>query len=499
MRRVEIEMNPNPIVRFLGIPPEEFTKKSLIRFIESNNIRMLNFRYIAEDSRLKTLNFVITSKSHLDRILSQGERIDGSSVFSYIDTRASDLYIIPRYKTAFVNRFSSIPAVDILCAFYTKDGEPLKTAPQTILQNACESLQKSIGLTLDGLGELEYYTISDEASLYPVQPQKGYQESSPFCRWEDLRREAMLLIAEAGGKIKYGHSEVGYIHEDGKIMEQNEIEFLPVPAMEAADQIILAKWVLRMLGQKYGVTITFSPKISVGHAGSGLHIHTKLLKNGKSVMTEKGKLSDTAKRAIAGYLSLAGSLTAFGNTVPSSYLRLVPHQEAPTKICWSDMNRSALVRVPLGWLGVGDMAKDANPQEKDKPPKIEDLQTVEFRAPDGSANIHLLLAGLVVAARHGLEMKDGLKLADELYVDVNIFAEKKLQQKLPSLPTSCYESAERLSKDRRFYEQDGVFPPQIIDSTIKKLTSYGDRNIRKKLMNNPSSIKKLIATYLHCG
>lgn len=66
-------------------------------------------------------------------------------------------------------------------------------------------------------------------------------------------------------------------------------------------------------------------------------------------MLKDGVLSETARKAIAGMMVLAPSITAFGNTNPTSYFRLVPHQEAPTNVCWGDRNRSVLVRVPLGW------------------------------------------------------------------------------------------------------------------------------------------------------
>ena len=71
--------------------------------------------------------------------------------------------------------------------------------------------------------------------------------------------------------------------------EQHEIEFNPVEAEEAVEQFIIAKWILRMLGQKYGVTISFAPKITVGKAGSGLHIHMLIEKDGINHMVdEKG-------------------------------------------------------------------------------------------------------------------------------------------------------------------------------------------------------------------
>jgi len=500
MKDARIAMNPNRIVQYLGKPPEEFTKEDLIRFVEENNVETINFRYVGGDGRLKTLNFVITSKDQLDRLLSAGERVDGSSLFSYIDAASSDLYAIPRYKTAYLNPFSTIPSVDIVCSYYTKDGVPLPSSPENTLRKAQEVLKKSTGLTLEAMGELEYYVSYDRQHFYPTTAQKGYQESSPFSKWEILRYEAMQAIAQAGGRIKYGHSEVGHIYREDQELEQNEIEFIPVPIEDAADQIAIAKWILRMIGYKYGVVVSFAPKISVGHAGSGLHIHTRLVKDGKTMMIEGNGLSDIARKAIAGYLSLAPSLTAFGNTVPLSFLRLVPHQEAPTNICWGLSNRSVLVRVPLGWLNVMNMVKDANPQDMAEPLDFADSQTVEFRCPDGSANIHFLLAGLAVAARHGLEMEGALDLADKLYVDVNIFSpeHRRLQETLPQLPASCWESSECLLKDRQIYERDGVFSPVVIDGLVKTLKSYNDKDLSERYYGMGDEIKKLVDEYFDC-
>ena len=100
--------------------------------------------------------------------------------------------------------------------------------------------------------------------------------------------------------------------------------------------------------------------------GHGCLLYTsRLMKDGKNMYIENGKLTDNALKAIAGILNIASSLTAFGNTNPTSYFRLVPHQEAPTNICWGDRNRSVLVRVPLGWTeGADKMITDANPLEK---------------------------------------------------------------------------------------------------------------------------------------
>jgi glutamine synthetase len=497
-----ISLNPNALVHFLEKPADDFTKNDLIRFIEANGIKMLNFRYSAADSRLKTLNFIIKDRQHLDSILSAGERVDGSSLFpNYVEAGSSDLYVIPRYRSAFVNPFSEIPALDILCSYYDKDGQPFANSPEHILRKSHEVLKAQTGYSFEVMGELEYYIISEQDRLFEAVDQRGYHESSPFCKWEKLRIEAMHAIARCGGFIKYGHSEVGNFTESGISFEQNEIEFTPVRLEEAADQLMIAKWILRSLAYKHGVTVTFAPKITTGKAGSGMHVHTRLMKNGSSVMLDNGKLSDTAKKAIAGYLDLSQSLTAFGNMIPTSYFRLVPHQEAPTNICWGDRNRSVLVRVPLGWGSKHDMITDANPKEQDTQTGFGSRQTVEFRCPDGSADIYLLFAGLTVAARHGIGMENALDVAEKTYVDVNIFEEKHKSRvsKLEQLPCSCWDSADSLESQRKIYEAHGVFPPKIIDGLIRHLKSFKDQNLRESIKDNEKEIMKLVNSYLHCG
>lgn len=500
MQDSEVLMNPNRLVKYLKKPASEFTMFDIIKFIEDHEIEMLNFRYVGEDGKLKTLNFSINSKEHLETLLSTGERVDGSSLFSYIEADGSDLYVIPRFKTAFINPFSEFPTLDILCSFYNQDGKPLESAPENILRKANREFEKATGFTLKAMGELEYYVMSDKEHLYPTEDQKGYHSSPPFTNWEYLRKEAMALIVQSGGQIKYGHSEVGNFSDGNQEYEQHEIEFLHTNIIDAADQLIVGKWILRMLGNKYGVKISFAPKITVGKAGSGLHVHMALEKDKKNQMVEGEKLSQPAIKLIAGLLDLAGPLTSFGNTIPTSYLRLVPHQEAPTNICWGDRNRSVLVRVPLGWVARTSMIKDANPQQLAEVKYVEGKQTVEIRSPDGSADIYYLFAGILVAVKHGLEKKDAIKFAQERFVDINIFEEEhkeKLAQ-LDQLPTSCFESADELQKYRKIFEKNNIFPPGTIDIIIKNLKAYNDLNLSEKLYGKNEEIASLVSEYIHC-
>src|SRR5574344_294387 len=130
MNNSEVIMNANQVVAYLQKPAESFMKEDIIRFIQENGIRMINFMYPGGDGRLKTLNFVVTNKAYLETILTCGERVDGSSLFSFIEASSSDLYVLPRFCTAFVDPFAEIPTLSMLCSFYNKDGEPIQSAPE---------------------------------------------------------------------------------------------------------------------------------------------------------------------------------------------------------------------------------------------------------------------------------------------------------------------------------------------------------------------------------
>ena len=497
----ELSMSPHSLVAFLQKPASEFTKADIITYIQKNDIRMINFMYPAADGRLKTLNFVINNAAYLDAILTCGERVDGSSLFPFIEAGSSDLYVIPRFRTAFVDPFAELPTVSMLCSFFNKDGEPLESSPEYTLHKACKAFKDVTGMEFQAMGELEYYVISEDEDMFPATDQRGYHESAPYAKFNDFRTECMAYIAQTGGQIKYGHSEVGNFALDGMIYEQNEIEFLPVRAEDAADQLMIAKWVIRNLAFSYGYNITFAPKITVGKAGSGLHIHMRIMKDGQNQMLKEGILSETARKAIAGMMVLAPSITAFGNTNPTSYFRLVPHQEAPTNICWGDRNRSVLVRVPLGWSAKTDMCMLANPLEKPANYDTTQKQTVEMRSPDGSADIYQLIAGLAVACRYGFEMENALDIAEKTYVNVNIHKQENADKlkTLEQLPDSCAASADCLEKQRAFFEKYNVFSPAMIDGIITKLRAYNDSTLRSDIKDNPIEMMELVAEFLHCG
>ena len=483
---------PHPIVRLLGKPSADFTGGDLVLAVEQLELRQVNLRYVGGDGRLKTLAFPIDSRDHLIEVLIRGERVDGSSVFAGTDTDASDVYVVPRHRTAFLNPFGERPSLDVLCSFYDEEGKPLSYAREQVVRRAAEVLTQETGMVLEAFGELEYYLVDEPERIYPVEEERGYQESSPFSKGQRVREQVLGHLNAMGVPLKYAHGEVGNILEEDRQLVQHEIELRPVPLEQAADHLVLAKWVVREVAAAHGLEATFAPSVSSEGAGNGLHIHSRLLRDGANAIVDGDGINDTGRRLVAGYLSAASALTAFGNTVPTSYLRFADGDESPGDICWGEKDRTGLVRVPLAWIGdvLPDMVAHANPGSTEAVPEpAPHPQTVELRVGDGSADVHLLLAGMAVAARRGLTDPGSLELAERLgTADHDDFEQ---------LPTSCARSADALEAERELFEADGVFPGALVDAVLVRLResdkAAGD------FAEDDAAREELIRRYWHVG
>lgn len=482
----------NPIESIVDKPREDLTREDLLTVIAERQIQRITFHYTALDGKYKELRLPISDERRAERILAEGERVDGSSLFrGLVDATLSDLYVVPVYRSAFLNPFDE-QSLDMTCRFFDRDGKLAPFAPDSVLLRAARLLSRTTHLELRAMGELEFFLLSDsEAPLYPAARQRGYHESSPFVKSGPLLEEMITHLERITGAVKYAHSEVGTLaniqsdlHEiHGKSGEQLEIEFLPEPVEQCADTLVMARWIIRNVAFRHGCVATFAPKIEEGVAGNGMHVHMELLRHGTNVMRTGDVLSEEARRVIGGLCTHADSLTAFGNTVSSAYLRLVPNQEAPTRVCWSDCNRSVMVRVPLGWAGLDNLAARLNPPGKNRPAHMDDCQTVELRTADGSAMVHLLMAGIAMAVQWGLTHEESLQIADRMYVPGSGVCPV---QELPPLPRSCAESARNLRQKRELYEREDIFPAALVEYAAELLEAEDDEEMNHRLANMPA-------------
>lgn len=140
------------------------TKEEILKLIREKGIKILNLCHIPENCHLKTLSFAVKNGERLDEILEFGERVDGSSLFSYIDP------------------FSPIPALNIMCRYLDENGKPLEIVPENVLQRAEERLHSSTSISLNTLAELEFHLIYKQEELPFRKYPKGTITSLPLSR-----------------------------------------------------------------------------------------------------------------------------------------------------------------------------------------------------------------------------------------------------------------------------------------------------------------------------
>ncbi len=384
--------------RLLGRPRADWSVEDLVAAVRDHGIRLVSLAHVGGDGALKTLDFVPAHEAHLRDILTVGERADGSSLFTGLRSGASDIMLRPRPETAFLDPFSPLPTLVVLCGHLGRDGQPLPESPDTILRRAHARVRDEAGVDLWALGEIEYFLGGPVSPDDPAGAEdRGYHAAAPVVFGEALRREALVALAEIGIPVKYGHSEVGVIDardREGRVWEQHEIELSLAPLPRAADAVVLTRWVLQNLAGRHGFLCSFEPIVREGHPGNGMHFHFSPRVEGEHTggVAPDGSLSEPARWLIGGLARMGGALMAFGNRGTGSLLRLRQGKEAPNSVVWGQFDRQALIRLPITAMSEGG--------HRTTPP------TIEFRLPDGSAHAHLLLAGIAQAVMLGRETED---------------------------------------------------------------------------------------------
>ena len=267
----------------------------------------------------------------------------------------------------------------------------------------------------------------------------GYFPCPPTDTLADLRSEMAQRMAECGIATSAHYHEVA-------TGGQCEIDLMPQSLVESADQVMLAKYIIRNVARRNGRTATFMPKPLYGDNGSGMHIHLTLWKNDTPLLAGNGYagLSDLGMFAIGGLLRHAPALCAFGNPTTNSYKRLVPGFEAPTKLSYSRRNRTAIIRIPI---------HSPSPRSR----------RIEYRCPDGAANPYLLFSAMLMAALDGIQNK--IRPGDPLDKDIYDLQPEELEN-VPETTKSLEASLQALRADHEFLLRGDVFTPDVIDTWI---------------------------------
>lgn len=370
----------------------------------------------------------------LGEVLERGIWFDGSSIQGFTRIYESDMFMVPDVST-----YRVLPWTEgdhrlarIICDAYRPDGQPFEGDPRGVLRRVVQRAE-AMGLRYFTSSEPEFFLFRQGNDTQPVPHDVGgYFDFSPRDLASEVRQDIILALEALGIEVERAHHEVA--------TGQHEINFRYADALTAADNLMTFKYTVKAVAQAHDLYATFMPKPIAGINGSGMHTHQSLFdaKGEKNLCYDAKddyRLSSLAYSFLAGQLAHARALAAIVAPTVNSYKRLVPGYEAPVYICWGQINRSALVRIPRYSEG------------------RESSTRMELRCPDPSSNPYLMLAAMLAAGLDGIE--------------------RKLQA-----PAPVEESAYELSEDDLRARSIGVLPGSL-EEALRELE--GDPVLRDAL------------------
>ncbi|MNS55347.1 Glutamine synthetase [compost metagenome] len=423
--------------------------EAIRELIARESVKFIDLQFIDILGIVKSVSIPV---HQLDDCLAHGKWFDGSSVEGFARVAESDMYLMPDLAT-----FRVIPwtrgantTARIICWVHTPDGDQFEGDPRFVLERQVREA-KSLGYDFNTGPELEFFLFrsNDPTSPTPLPHDKGgYFDLSTDLAYH-VRQDMVNTLEHLGIEVETSHHEVA--------QGQHEIDFKYGDALTSADSCVTFKYALKAVAQKYDLYCTFMPKPIQGAAGSGMHTHMSLFKDGETAMYDANDpygLSKTARQFIAGILTHARALSAIVSPTVNSYKRLVPGYEAPVYVSWARNNRSALVRVPR---------INANATKATR---------IELRCPDPSCNPYLSFAAMLACGLDGIrrELEPPEAVEENLY---HMGTEERAHRNIPSLPGSLGEALEALKTDAVIREAlgDHVFE-RFIDAKTQEWDEY---------------------------
>ena len=326
---------------------------------------------------------------HVQDALEHGISFDGSSIAGCGTICKSDMLLKPDISTIrIIPWLTNINTTAcIICDIYRDQETPFEHDARSLLRRTIDDVAQ-IGYTFYVGPELEFFFI-DPKTKQPID-QSAYFDLETNVQRAIQKTTLMHLLQQTGINVEKLHHEVA--------TGQHEVSLKYGDACSLADQIILAKYVLRTAAREYGFHVTFMPKPFAQQNGSAMHIHFSLWdniqqKNAFAPTTKDEALSPLGRSFIAGVLAHAKECSLLFNPTINSFKRLVKGYEAPVFICWGAKNRSALIRLPHV--------------------TNEKAVRAELRCPDPMCNPYLAFTALLKAGFEGISTNRSLANAIE--------------------------------------------------------------------------------------
>jgi len=393
------------------------TKQDITRLVKQYKVRYIRLWFTDVLGFLK--GFTITV-DELPRALKDGMGFDGSSIEGFARIEESDMIVRPDPETFAILPWESKeqPVARMFCDIFMPNGTPFAADPRYVLKKNLE-LARKMGFTYYVGPELEYFYFNNPKNTI-VLDKGGYFDLTPLDVAQNVRNETVSALEDLGIIVEYSHHEVA--------SSQHEIDLRYSEALSMADNVMTYRLVAKEIAQAKGLHATFMPKPVFGSNGSGMHTHQSLFSNRgggqhNAFFEKKGQyhLSKLARQFIAGLLKHAPEITSVTNQWVNSYKRLVPGYEAPVYICWAQMNRSALIRVPMY-----------------KPGK-EKATRIEYRVPDPACNPYLAFSVMLAAGLEGI--RKGYTLPEPANDNIYHMSEEQRERaRIKSLPEDLLEA-----------------------------------------------------------
>jgi len=445
--------------------------KKVMDMIRENDIKMVDFKMVDINGQFR--HVTIPAQNFTENIMRDGVGFDASN-YGYAVVEKSDMVFIPDPDTAMVDPFCEVPTLTMsgnAMIIDYPENRPLPQYPRNIIRAAVQYMKDSgVADTMKILPEFEFYlfdnvgwevsgrensaTVDAQQSYWNsateglgvvVPKQKNYHIAKPFDISYECRSEMCMHMMDAGIAINYHHPEVA-------ASGQFEIEPELGEVVHMADASMMIKYIIHNTALKYGKSATFMPKPIYGEAGSGMHVHILLMKDGQPVFADDNGYSHLSKEAlwfIGGLLKHIGSLCALTNPSTNSFKRLVPGFEAPVTVGYATSNRSAVIRIPAY-------------------AKAPEKRRFELRNPDATCNPYFCYAAILMAGLDGIKNQIDPHENGWGPYDFNLYnlpdEEKK---KLKGLPTSLESALDALEADHDYLTAGGVFPELLIEKFIE--------------------------------
>ena len=289
--------------------------------------------------------------------------------------------LMPIEETAF--RSPSEPrTVLFLAEALDGDRRPVEEAPRRILARQIERLSVH-GLSARMASELEFYLFRQS---YADAHTSMYRDLVPFYH---RHADNDILVSgfdepfflELRKALEAAHLEVDQTQGEGGT-GQYEINVRPAPPLQAADQHVTFKHVVKAAAHRAGCAACFMAKPFTDDAGSSSHIHISLQKeDGSSAVGRDGQLDRLGAAFLAGLIAFTPELTLLHAPYANSYRRLVPGSFAPANASWAWDNRMSMVRI----TGTGPNMR------------------FEFRLPGADVNPYFSYATILAAGLEGID------------------------------------------------------------------------------------------------